>query len=321
MGSKIYRQIYGAIKKHDKIVLARHVGADPDALGSTLGLKDIILKNFPKKKILVVGNPASRFRYLGMLDKMTDDMYDGLLIVLDTPDKGRVDGVDVDRFKYTIKIDHHPFIEKFCNLEWVDDSASSASQMVMELVYNTKLKMCPIAAEKLYVGLVADTDRFLFSYTTAKTFHLVSKLMNDCSLDFEKTYTYLYTRPFKEVKFEGYIANNLCVTKNGFAYAKLTEEALNEYGVDAATAGNMVNNFNYIDGIYAWAVFSYDKVNQNIRGSIRSRGPVVNEAASHFGGGGHKCAAGVRLNSFEEVDKLAQELDQACFDYHEENGY
>ena len=128
-------------------------------------------------------------------------------------------------------------------------------------------------------------------------------------IDFGNLYTNLYTRPLKEVKFEGYIANNLKVTENGFAYAVLDEDILNEYDVDAATAGNMVNNFNYIDGIYAWAVFSYDKNNQNIRGSIRSRGPVINEAAAMFGGGGHKCASGVRLNSFDDV----------CLKYQEES--
>lgn len=257
MKTKLYKQIYNAIKKYDKIVIARHVGADPDALGSTIGLKNIVEHTFPNKKVYVVGNPASRFKYLGSLDKIApSECKDALLIVLDTPDKLRIDGANPDDFSYTIKIDHHPFLEKVCDLEWVDDTASSASQMVIELVYNTRLMMSKEAAEKLYIGLVADTDRFLFTYTTDKTFHLVSKLMSEYKLDFEKLYTRLYTRPLKEVKFEGYIVNHLRVTDNGFAYAVLTEEILNEYEVDAATAGNMVNNFNYIEGIYAWAVFS-----------------------------------------------------------------
>ena len=319
MVNRLYKQIYRTIKKYDKIVLARHVGADPDALGSTLGLKDIIKKTFPNKKVIVVGAPASRFNYLGVIEKMTDDMYDGLLIVLDTPDKGRVDGVDVDKFKKKIKIDHHPFVEEFCDIECIDDSASSASQLVIDLTYATKLKMTDEAAIKLYTGLVADTDRFLFSYTTSKTFQLVSRLMREHDIDFGSLYTDLYTRPLKEVKFEGYIANNLKVTENGFAYAVLDEDILNEYDVDAATAGNMVNNFNYIDGIYAWAVFSYDKNNKNIRGSIRSRGPVINEAAAMFGGGGHKCASGVRLTSFDDVDKLVEKLDEVCLKYQEES--
>ena len=319
MGNKLYKRIYRNIKKYDKIVLARHVGADPDALGSTLGLKDIIKKTFPKKKVIVVGTPASRFNYLGVIDKMTDDMYDGLLIVLDTPDKGRVDGVDVDKFKKTIKLDHHPFVEAFCDIEVIDDSASSASQLVIDLAFDTKMKITDEAAIKLYTGLVADTDRFLFSYTTSKTFQLVSRLIREHDIDFGSLYTDLYTRPLKEVKFEGYIANNLCVTENGFAYAKLTEEILAKYDVDAATAGNMVNNFNYINGIYAWAVFSYDKNNQNIRGSIRSRGPIINEAAANFGGGGHKCASGVRLSNFDEVDELVKALDKVCLEYKQSN--
>ena len=41
---KVYNEIYKIIKEYDKIVIARHIGADIDALGSTLGLKEIILK-------------------------------------------------------------------------------------------------------------------------------------------------------------------------------------------------------------------------------------------------------------------------------------
>lgn len=320
MHNSIYRKIFTAIKKYDKIVIARHVGADPDALGSSIGLKAIIKNTFPNKKVYVVGTPASKFKYLGILDRMTEEMYENsLLIITDTPDKKRVDGIDVERFSYKIKIDHHPFIEQFCDLEWIDDSASSASQMIIELVYNTKLKMSKEAAEKLYIGLVADTDRFLFSYTTSKTFLLVSKLVKEMNLNFSELYAKLYMRPFKEIKFEGYIANNLNVTEHGFAYIKLDDEVLNKYGVDAATAGNMVNNFNYIENVYAWAVFSSDKNNHNIRGSIRSRGPIVNETAAKHNGGGHKYASGVRLKDFDEVDTLVKELDLVCEEYQKED--
>lgn len=316
---KIYRKIYKKIKKYQKIVIARHIGPDPDALGSSIALKEVIQATFPHKEVYVVGSPASKFKYFGQLDRFSESMYeDALLIVTDTPDKKRVDGVDVDRFKEVIKIDHHPFLETFGALEFVDDSASSASQLVMELVFETKLQLTKSAAEKLFIGLVADTDRFLFSYTTPKTFELVARLIKESNLDFSPLYLNLYLRPFKEAKFEGYIANHLTITKHGFAYIKLTEKVLKEFEVDAATAGNMVNNFNYIEGIYAWAVFSEDMANNNIRGSIRSRGPIVNEVASLHNGGGHKFASGVRPKNFEEVDVLASEIDEVCKQYLEE---
>lgn len=319
MANRIYKQIYKQIKKYNKIVIARHVGADPDALGSSIALRDIIKNTFPNKEVYTVGYPASKFKYLGNLDKFTEDMYeDALLIVTDTPDKKRIDGVDVDRFKYSIKIDHHPYIETYANLEWIDDKASSASQMIIELVFNTKLKMTKEAAEKLYIGLVADTNRFLFYYTTPKTFDLVSKLIKQTNIDFTNLYDNLYLRPIKEIKFQGFIADNLTITENGFAYMNITEDILKKYDVDAATAGNMVNNYNYIDEVYAWAIFSEDKNNGNIRGSIRSRGPIINETASKYGGGGHIYASGVRLENFEIVDKLVKDLDKVCLEYKEE---
>lgn len=310
------KKIYNEIKKYNTIVIARHVGADPDALASTIALRDSIRETFPDKNVYAVGYPASKFRYLGSLDKFTEDMYqNSLLIVTDTPNEKRVDGVEPRKFSSSIKIDHHPFIEKYCNIEWIDDGASSASQMIIELIFDTKLKLTKEVAEKLYLGLVSDTNRFLFYYTTPKTFDLVSRLIKETNIEFSKLYDNLYLRPFKEIRFEGYLFHELKITENGFGYVKITEDDLNKYGVDAATAGNMVDNFNYINEVYAWGVFTYDKNNSNIRGSIRSRGPIINETASKYNGGGHIFASGVRVENFDVVDNLINDLDKVCEEY------
>ncbi len=315
----IYKKIFRKIKKYNTIVIARHVGPDPDALGSVLGLKQAILNTFPHKKVYAVGCPASKFRYLGTLDNVTDEMYENsLLIVLDTPDAKRVDGVNPSKFRYTIKIDHHPYVETFCKIEWVDDTYSSASEMVLELIYYTKLKMSTEVAEKLYIGLVADTDRFMFKTSTARTFYNVSRLLDETELDITKIYPKLYTRPLKEIQFQGFLSKHLTVTEHGFGYVKLPQELLDEEQVDAATAGNLINNFNFIDEMIAWGFFSYDKTTGLIRGSLRSRGPVINEIAKQFGGGGHAMASGCRLHTFEEVDEMILKLDQVCKEYREQ---
>lgn len=314
-----YSKIYRKIKKFDTIVIARHIGADPDALGSQLALKASINSKFPKKKVYAVGAPASTFKYLGTLDKFSEEIYENsLLIVLDTPDSKRVDGVKPELFVDSVKLDHHPFVEKYCNFECIDDTASSASQLVLELINKTPLKMNADIAEKIFVGIVADTNRFLFRYTTPKTFKLVSNMIKETNFDFTNSYENLYLRPIKEIRFQGYIADNMIVTEHGFSYMKITNEDLKKYNVDAATAGNMVNNFNYINEIYAWAIFSEDTTNDVIRGSIRSRGPIINETASHFGGGGHIFASGVRLKSEDDMNELIDELDEVCRLYSKE---
>lgn len=318
MRNSKYRQIYKKIKKYNTIVLARHVGPDPDALGSTFGLKESILATFPKKKVYVVGNGTAKFHYLGTVDKMPENTQDALLIVLDTPDSKRVDGASASNFDYSIKIDHHPYVETFCDIEWIDDTSSSASQLIMEFIFQTKLKMTESAARRLFVGLIADTERFLYQYTTPKTFQLVAKMVEETNLNFTELYPILYKRSIKEVQFQAYLMSNLTITENGFGYVKLDEETLQEHKVDAATAGNMINSFNYIEEMVAWGFFSQDKVNNNIRGSVRSRGPVINETLAHFGGGGHAFASGIRVSDFEKVDEVINALDEVCRLYKEE---
>ena len=62
---------------------------------------------------------------------------------------------------------------------------------------------------------------------------------------------------------------------------------------------------------------SYDERLELYKVNIRSRGPIINEIASHFNGGGHKYASGARLTSEEEVNKLFQALDNTCKEYNE----
>ena len=306
----IYKQIYKQIKKYDTIVIARHIGADPDALGSQFALKDIILNLFPEKKVYAVGNPASRFKFFGINDKIDDiDTNKSLCIVLDTPDIKRIDGANINNFEYIIKMDHHPFIEKYANIELIDDDACSTSQLILELVFSNKINLTKEAGERLYLGIVGDTDRFLHDYTSPKTFSLVNKLLENVNIDFTSLYKILYQRPMVEVRFEGYIYQNLTLTDNGVAYIKITDKIMKEYNVDSAAAGNMINDLKFVNEIMVWIFLSEDIKSNLIRANIRSVGPYVNDIATKYGGGGHKYASGVKLKTWEDADKLVDDLD------------
>ena len=317
--SNIYKQIYKKIKKADTIIIARHVGPDPDALGSSLGLKQIIIDNFPEKKVYVIGSPAAKFRFIGELDKLPDNIQQALLIVTDTPDHKRVDGIDPRKIKNSIKIDHHPYVETMCALEWIDDKASSASQMVLELAFKSGMKVTKEAGEKLYIGLVADTNRFMFSYSNSKTFALVSKLLEETNIDITKIYNELYLRPYKEIKFQGYMAEHYQITENQVGYLIIQDETLKQYNVDAATPGNMINSFNHINEMLVWVTATEDKDLGSYRVSIRSRGPVINEVAANHGGGGHIYASGTRLKTKEEIISLIKDLNLVTKEYIEKS--
>ena len=70
--------------------------------------------------------------------------------------------------------------------------------------------------------------------------------------------------------------------------------------------------------MYAWAIFAFDKSSQNIRGSIRSRGPIINKVAENYNGGGHIYASGVRVENFDVVSSLIKDLDKICEEYKNE---
>ena len=111
------KQIFKQIKKYDNIVIARHIGVDPDAMASQVGLRNAIRLTFPNKKVYAVGVGGGKFPFLGTLDHYDGDYSNTLLIITDTPDMKRVDCDNIDKFAYRIKIDHHPYVETFCDIE------------------------------------------------------------------------------------------------------------------------------------------------------------------------------------------------------------
>ena len=315
--SDIYKSIYSEIKKYKKIYIARHIGPDPDAFGSQMALKESIKLTFPSKEVYAVGTTVSRFKYFGKVDKINNYDYDtSLLIVVDTPDNKRVDIDNFLSFKNIVKIDHHPKVDTFGKVELIDDTASSASELVLEIINNTKLKINDNIAGNLFIGIVSDTNRFLFS-TSDKTFSLVSNLIHKNKLDIDKLYKQVYSKPLSEIRLMGYIASSLKVDKNGFAYIELDEDIINSFGADISSASNMINDFNNINEVIVWVFVSHDSKNNLYRVNIRSRGPVINEIASKYHGGGHKFASGVRTESHEDIENLINDLKKLCKEYSE----
>lgn len=317
--NNVYKAIYNEIKKYKKIYIARHIGPDPDAYGSQIGLRDSIKLSFPSKEVYAVGTSVSRFKFIGRLDKVNEfDYENSLLIVTDTPDKKRVDIENFESFKNVIKIDHHPKVDVFGSVEYTREDASSASELVLQVIENTKLKNNTQIASSLYAGIVSDTNRFLFN-TTSETFDIVSKLIKKYKLDLSKIYNGVYGKPLSEIRLMGHIASTLKVDKYGFAYIEVENDILNALDADNSAPSNMINDFNNINEVLVWAFITRDEKNDLYKVNIRSRGPVINEIASKYNGGGHKFASGVRTNSKEVIESLLKDLSKACMEYKKES--
>lgn len=313
----MFDEIIKKIESYDNIIITRHIGVDPDALCSQLALRDSIRMTYPDKKVIAIGTGSAKFAHIGKLDRI-EKLSNALLIVLDTPDKKRVDSLSSVEFIESIKIDHHPFVEKYCDYEYIDDTKTSVCEIIMKMLMETQLKCDNNIAQLLYMGLVSDSNRFLFNSCTADTFSLVSLYLKNYPFDLSESYNKLYLRPLSEVRLEGYIELNMIVTENNLGYIVISDDLINQFGVDSASAGNMINNFNFIKGVLVWATITEDVKNSQFRISIRSRGPEINKVAEKHNGGGHRFASGVRVESLEKALAVMNDLDQELSKFNNE---
>ena len=313
------KSIYIEIRKFKTIYIVRHIGPDPDAVASEVALGDTIKLTFPSKEVYSIGTSVARFKYIGKLDKVSSfDYENSLVITLDLPNISRVDGLNLEKFKNVIKIDHHPFVEKIGYLEYIDEKATSTCEILLDLVNNTKLKMNEHIAKTLMIGIISDSNRFLFYPSDEKILYKVADLVKKYKLNLQEIYDEIYKKPMSELRLMGYIASNLKVTKNKFAYIILENDIVNSFNADASSASNMVNDFGNIEEFIAWMFVTKDVKNDLFKVNIRSRGPIINEVAAKYNGGGHKFSSGARIKTMEELEMLINDLDNICKKYIKE---
>ncbi|KOS64771.1 oligoribonuclease [Lysinibacillus sp. FJAT-14222] len=311
------RQIIDTIASYETIVIHRHVRPDPDAYGSQQGLKELILANYPEKKVFAVGEHDESLSFLAKPDHITDDVYDNaLVIVTDTANTERVDDQRYTKGKMVIKIDHHPNDDAYGDLLWVDTTASSCSEMIYELFEEGKevanWTLSDAAARLLFAGIVGDTGRFQFPSTTVKTFKIAGELI---TYDFDRNQIFdgMYEMDQKVLNLQGYIYQNFKMDEYGAAHIKLTKELLAEFNVVASEASLLVGCLGSVKGICAWVVFIEEA--DQIRVRLRSKGPIINTLAKEFNGGGHPLASGATAYSWEEADRVITRLQEICKAY------
>ena len=307
----MFTQLLEKIKEYGTIVIHRHSNPDGDALGSQIGLKNIIKENFPEKTVYVVGDMTARFAFMddSKMDEIEDSVYENALaIVLDTSASALISDPRYKTAKATARMDHHIFCEKICDGEVTDTSYESCCGLVTEFAICSGLKLNSLAAKSLYTGMVTDSGRFRYDSTTSKTFRLASRLLEE-KFDTGEVYAGLYADDFEHVKLRAQFILKIRFTECNVAYIYTEKEELASYGVSTFTISRgMVGTMGDLRGVDIWVNFT--ETEEGILTEIRSSKYNINPIAVKYGGGGHQKASGATLENREMAMAMLEDLNE-----------
>lgn len=308
-------QILNKIKEFDKIIIHGHGRPDGDCIGSQFGLYYLIKASFPEKKVIVTGETSEFVSFIGRPTLCDEKEFEGALsICCDCGNKDRLSDQRFNLSKYVIKIDHHPNVEPYGDYVYVDTTAPACAQIIAEfyMKFKDQLVMTKEAATALYVGILTDTGRFKFDSVNSRTF-LAAACLVDYGVDLGYVDNMLSVETLQSLKLKGWSLSNFKMTENGFAYIVMKREIIEQFGVSDEDASNQVSTISTIEGCPVWALFVEYPTEIRIR--LRSRGPVINELAQEYQGGGHPKAAGAKLQKWEDLDEFVKKADALTLEY------
>ena len=299
------------IKDFDTIIIHRHSSPDGDAIGSQIGLRNVLQFNFPEKRIYAVGDAPGRYSFVedSIMDDIGDETYEGALAIL--LDMGASHLVSDDRYRLaqkTIRIDHHQYVEKFTDLEIVDCGYESCAGLVAGLCMEWGLAVPSNGAKALFTGMVTDSGRFRYDSTNSRTFRIASFLYEQ-GFDASDIYTNLYQDDLKMIQLRASFTLRIQLTENNVAYIYTTREEVEKMGVSTFTVSRgMVNTMAEIKGVSTWVNFT--ETEDGVLCELRSKTQNINQIAVKYGGGGHIKASGAMVKDKAEAMAMLSDLDK-----------
>lgn len=320
MPNEIMEAVFARIAAYDTIMLFRHTRPDGDAKGATKGLQRILQLSFPEKTICLIHDDHSDYLdFLGDDDaQVPDEVYRRALgIVLDTATADRIGNPKYSLCRELVKIDHHIPVDNYGSVNWVEEHASSACELVAKLycAFSDRLRIDTQAATAIYAGMVTDSGRFRFPSVSGDTLRFAAAML-DVGIDTERLFAHLYLQEPQELKFRAHICKKMKLTPNGVAYVYVTAAMQKKLGLSNETASTAVGFLDSIKGCLCWIAF-IDDPNEpgRIRVRLRSRFVSINSLAEQYRGGGHACACGATVLSKKEMKALLAQADALVGQY------
>ena len=302
----MYQKILEKIREYDSITIFRHQRPDGDCMFSALALDRFLKDNFPDKKIKIAGKDV--YDIISRNVKISDRFIrNSLAFVLDTSNWDRIDDDRVQNAKFTIKIDHHPIVEDYADINLADVKASACAEVLAKMFMSRQFKGLILSEETcryLYCGIMSDTINFRTTNVTADTMEIASKLIRKGDLKISELVEYVMDTDIESFKKSTVIRSKLQV-KGKLGYIILKESDLKKLNMTQMEAKNNIDEIGRIKDLNIWAIAIENE--QRFDCSVRSkRGYVINSICREYGGGGHANAAAAKkmdqktLNEFLE---------------------
>ena len=307
----MFEQIKNVIERFDRILIHRHSRPDGDAMGSQIGLRELLRHNYPEKEILAVGDSTGFFGFMegAVMDEVADEAYENALaIVLDCGAEHLISDTRWKTAAATARMDHHIFTGQLAEHEVIDTSFESCCGMVAALAEESGWALTPLAAKSLYTGMVTDSGRFRYDGTTARTFRLASFLMEQ-PIDTNELFRQLYADDFESKKRKAQFVLKTQFSPKNVAYIYTTREEFEDMGLDTFTVSRaMVNTMADIRGVDIWVNFT--ETENGVLCELRSSRYNINPIAVKYGGGGHAKASGATVPDRDTAMAMLADLDE-----------
>ena len=308
-------KIIEKIRDAKSIAVLGHLNADPDAIGSCFSFAHM-MRNMGKQATVYLSEPIEdRLRFMGsdyvVYDGKNAKKHD-LCVCLDSGDIERLGSRRriFDEADVTVSIDHHFTNTLFAQFNYVDSKSSAVGEILCELFRRMGEKLDAEAAKQLYTAIASDTGSFKFSNVTPKTMREAANLL-EYDFDHAEILRMLYdSKTFDELRFSAEVIMRMKSCLGGkLTIVSIDKEMIERNGLEEEQVPNIVDIPRSVAGTEV--AVSLREKDDTIRVNLRSNEYVdVAEIALHFGGGGHKRAAGCNIDgkTLEEAEAAVVEL-------------
>ncbi|PYP82792.1 MAG: bifunctional oligoribonuclease/PAP phosphatase NrnA [Blastocatellia bacterium AA13] len=308
-------QVVELIDKNNKFVITSHIRPDGDGLGSGLALYWMLRSLNKEPTVLLRDRVPPAYTVLPgsesvvVLSDITDD-YDAAFVI-ECSDVERP-GLPSLKNQFVVNIDHHATTQAFGDINWVDSTAAAVGEMIYNLCKALGVEVTKEIAECIYTALLTDTGSFHFSNTTERTLKIASELVRRGVEPARISQAIFYSHPFAKIRLLGMVLSTIERDQSGhLAWIKLDREMMLEAGATDEDSDGIVNHALSVHDVNAVAFFK-ELTPGVYRVSLRSKGKNnVAKVAELFGGGGHRNAAGCRIDGeYEDVKRRVIEALQ-----------